>query len=286
MNSNNGNDAILDPPSFDFPQEYYENPSDFELWSLRAPVKFDLTQLNGQILQVQNLDDLASGGRNEVILTSFQIDQTDDVAGGNGVESGNDNGSGSGNENHTYHLSLSQADETQSFRLLTSKKSRGYKMLGLNRSGGGNSDNGSDDSEDEIDDDSEKEMVPLPIPFARNLNIVQSTHSNITDLDLAPSIERAAKVDVKKEKMRIPYVKIEQKTGLKKRWNVFGSNCIPTPAMPRTADTNITETPTITKRKVSDDDNDGKAEVRSPEKNKKKRARKESRKKKNITTNS
>ena len=69
-----------------------------------------------------------------------------------------------------------------------------------------------------------KEMQPLPFGFDRQINMVSTSQSHMTDIDLAPSSERAPAIDMGKEKMRIPYVPIPQKQGLKRRWNVCGAN--------------------------------------------------------------
>ena len=208
------NDLLLNPPSFDFPSDYYTNPSDYELWSLRVPIHFDVvTHLDNQSLHIQNLVDKKSSNDNnnnirntnnksgidESILTSFQVGENDD-----------------GNL-RTYTLSLCPPSETQSFRILHKK----YKDDDDN-----NNDTNDDDDEDDEDHDDikKKEMIPMPVTFTRNLSIVETTRANITEIELAPSIDRAPTVNLVKEKMRIPYVKIDQKVGLKKRWNVFGSN--------------------------------------------------------------
>lgn len=206
------NDLLLNPPSFDFPSDYYTNPSDYELWSLRVPIHFDVvTHLDNQSLHIQNLVDKKSSNDNnnirntnnksgidESILTSFQVGENDD-----------------GNL-RTYTLSLCPPSETQSFRILYQK----YKDDDDNN----NDTNDDDDDDEDHDDIKKKEMIPMPVTFTRNLSIVETTRANVTEIELAPSIDRAPTVNLVKEKMRIPYVKIDQKVGLKKRWNVFGSN--------------------------------------------------------------
>lgn len=238
----NTSDSMLDPPSFDLPSDYYENPSDYELWSLRAPIQFDVSHLNDQLLYIQNLEGSnrrknSSRGskattivKHDDILTSFQLE--------------NDESGGEDNTKRTYSLALCQPNETQSFRILA-KKLKG------------------DDNDNEEGGDDEKEMVPIPLTFTRNLTIVETTHSKVTDLDLAPSLDRAPRVDLEKQKMRIPYVPIDQKSGLKKRWSVFGSNtCINEDYVNVNEDKADDSTPTgplntantaTNQRKVSDD---------------------------------
>lgn len=278
---------LLDPPTFELPSDYHENPSDYELWSLRVPIVFDLSQLNGQMVHIQNLENSTKSKRSginhsavgpEAILTSFQIEsniEEDDLP-------------------RTYNLSQCQQNETQSFRILRSKKQKG-----------------NDDDDDEVssrsNDGHNKEMTPMPITFTKNLTIVETTHSNVTELDLAPSIYKAPKVDLEKEKMRIPYVSIDQKSGLKKRWNVFGSNAsfilqqksnenVTTAKSSKkrasntttTSDENIIpSTPSKykefgTKRKVSDDVVEESPKIKSPEKKKKKEKKSKSPKRKKL----
>ena len=67
-------------------------------------------------------------------------------------------------------------------------------------------------------------MTPLPVTFNRHFNVIESSKGNIADIDLAPSNERAPEVDMDKMRMRIPYTPIAQKSGLKRRWNLMGSN--------------------------------------------------------------
>lgn len=193
----NSENILLDPPSFDLPSDYKENPSDYELWAMRVPIKFDVSLLNGKSFPMKDMAENVP----ETVLTTFHID--DD----------NEDNSAGGNENGPiYKISMTQPTESQSFRILTSKQ-KGQKK---------NDD--SDDDESDDDEEGKNQMIPIPIEFSRNLNVVEIACSKTKDLDVAPSMERAPEVDLVKEKMRIPYVKIDQKTGLKKRWNVFGSN--------------------------------------------------------------
>jgi hypothetical protein len=69
-----------------------------------------------------------------------------------------------------------------------------------------------------------KEMQPLPFGFDRQINMLSTSKSHMTEIDLAPSYERAPTIDMEKEKMRVPYVPIPQKQGLKRRWSVCGAN--------------------------------------------------------------
>lgn len=275
---------LLDPPTFELPSDYHENPSDYEFWSLRVPIEFDLSQLNGQMIHIQNLESYTNSKKSgvkhnaigpEAILTSFQIESNiEDVL------------------PRTYNLSQCQQNETQSFRILRSKKQKG---------------NNDDEVSSKSNDVHNKEMIPMPITFTKNLTIVETTHSNVTELELAPSNYKAPKVDLEKEKMRIPYVSIDQKSGLKKRWNAFGSNVsfilqqnskenVPTAKLSKKRDSKTTatseeniipSTPTKhkesgTKRKVSDDVVEESPKTKSPEKKKKKEKKSKSPKRKKL----
>lgn len=275
---------LLDPPTFELPSDYHENPSDYELWSLRVPIDFDISQLNCQMIHIQNLENSTKSKKSgvkhsaigpEAILTSFQIESNieDDLP-------------------RTYNLSQCQQNETQSFRILRSKKQKG---------------NDDDEVSSRSIDGHGKEMIPMPITFTKNLTIVETTHSNVTELELAPSIYKAPKVDLEKEKRRIPYISIDQKSGLKKRWNVFGSNAslilqqkskgnetTAKSSKKRTSKTTTTSeeniiplTPTKhkesgTKRKVSDDVVEETPKIKSPEKKKKKEKKSKSPKRKKL----
>lgn len=168
MPSANSIDDILNPSSYRLPEDFDENSDEYEIWSLRAPVKFDMATLNGVSLQF-NLQHERKG--NEPHVTSFQV------------------------QGETWSLAQGHTTEVSSFRILKAN-----------------------------DDEEQKGMTPLPISFDRHFNLTQSTKSNIADIDLAPSNERAPKVELGETRMRIPYTPIDQKSGLKRRWNMLGSN--------------------------------------------------------------
>jgi hypothetical protein len=221
---------LLDPSTFDLPSDYYENPSDYELWSLRAPIKFDISHLDERILHIGNLDTSNKNNPSrltgtEGILSTFEVQNSNES-----------------DFSRTYNISISQSNETESFRILTKKQKERDMDL----------------DEDDQDKECDKEMIPISAKFCRNLSILETSKTNLTDLELAPSMDRAPTVDLVKERMRIPYTKIDQKTGLKKRWNIFGCNSY----VEKSSDLKITASkntpPTTaanisTKRKVSDD---------------------------------
>ena len=161
---------ILDPSSFRLPEDFEENPDDYELWSVRAPIKLDMSALNDVALQF-NLKNRKKAGVDPVIATVAI-------------------------HGETYGLAEGHKKEVASLRIL----------------------------KEESDEEDGKGMVPMPIEFQRHFTFVESSRANIADIDLAPSCERAPEVDTEKTKMRVPYTPIAQRSGLKRRWNMMGSN--------------------------------------------------------------
>ena len=169
VDTNAPNTELLDPSSFSLPEDFDENPDDYEIWSVRAPVKFDMATLNGVSLQFELETERKFGL--EPNITSFQV------------------------HGDSYSLSQGHTAEVSSFRILKAN-----------------------------DTEEEKGMSPLPVTFDRHLNLIKSTNSKVADIDIAPSNERAPKVDFDEIQMRVPYTPIDQKSGLKRRWNMMGAN--------------------------------------------------------------
>mmetsp|Transcript_16095 Transcript_16095/g.30407 ORF Transcript_16095/g.30407 Transcript_16095/m.30407 type:complete len:235 (+) Transcript_16095:104-808(+) len=225
-------DALLNASSFRFPDDYEQNPQDYELWSVKVPVKFDLSALNGTTMQFNLPQEHASKGIDPVVLT---------------LEANGEK----------YSLCTAPLDDTSNCRILV----------------------GSDD------DDERKEMKPSKLRFQKHFCLIQTTNANITDIDLAPSNERLPAIDVEKVNMKVPYVPIPQKTGLKRRWNVMGSSAQWTPpVMVEEKEDHSTTSPvkkvkreTATPKKSKD-----KSPEKSPKKEKKseKKAKKEKKKSK------
>jgi len=65
------------------------------------------------------------------------------------------------------------------------------------------------------------EMEPMPMKFEKHINLTR--RNEISEMDLAPSIERAPLVNEEDVTMRVAYEHVEQKKGLKRRWEIFGS---------------------------------------------------------------
>ena len=66
------------------------------------------------------------------------------------------------------------------------------------------------------------EMEPIPMKFDKHINLTRRNERS--EMDLAPSTERAPPVNKKEVTMRVAYEHVEQKKGLKRRWRIFGSN--------------------------------------------------------------
>ena len=167
--SQEDNETLLSS-KFQLPDDYKENPQDYEFWSVKVPVKVEMSVLNGSTMQFRFLQEQSTKGL-DPIFASFEI---------NGEK---------------YSFCNAPLEEVSTYRILA----------------------GNDD------DEQGKEMKPLPIPFHKHFSLVQTTNAAVADVELAPSNHRAPVVDVEKVPMRIPYVPIPQKTGLKRRWNVMGS---------------------------------------------------------------
>uniref|UniRef100_A0A7S3PZ51 Uncharacterized protein n=1 Tax=Chaetoceros debilis TaxID=122233 RepID=A0A7S3PZ51_9STRA len=179
--ASNTEESLLPPSKFKLPDDFEENRGDYEIWSVRAPVKFKMNLLEGATLQF-NLDKSKKGGRKTKHATTVEID------------------------GDKYSFSQEHTSEVESFRILSASADV------------------NDDSDDELDEERKRSgMVPLPMSFKKHFNIVQTTNDNIPDVDLAPSTERASDLDMKNLKMRIPYTHIDQKSGLKRRWNMMGA---------------------------------------------------------------
>mmetsp|Transcript_8184 Transcript_8184/g.9534 ORF Transcript_8184/g.9534 Transcript_8184/m.9534 type:complete len:225 (+) Transcript_8184:32-706(+) len=213
--SSTENSALLPPPSFQLPEDFDENPEDYEVWSMRAPVKFDLSVLNGCALQFNLGQDgrRAKGERNYV--TTFEL----------------------GGEK--YSITKEDVNEVSSCRILAASG-----------------------------DEDGKGMKPLPVPFTKHFSVVKTTNANITDVDLAPSSERATNVDMDTLQMRIPYTHIDQKKNLKRRWNVMGANAtwVPPPESPTVVPMNTTSPSPSSSKKKSDKSGKKKKEKKTAKK--------------------
>jgi hypothetical protein len=182
----------IEPPEFNPSQE----EDDVEYFCLRAPAHLDVSEiLNGVTLNVDSAILKASSRPTNDIISRFKAEFD-----------GND-----------YALTLLDAKESEVMRLLVP------------------------DYEDE------DKLIPFK-PFKGQLNLTAVVSgigdnagdgsSNIqTDLLLAPAEERAPKPALEQsgngavDKMRLAYVHVPQKDGLKRRWAMPGSSGVPQPVV-------------------------------------------------------
>ncbi|KAL9189286.1 hypothetical protein ACHAXT_011776 [Thalassiosira profunda] len=157
---------------------------DQEVWLLRAPAHLDVPALLDGV--ALDVDPRAQSGG---ILAAFQSDGSE------------------------YALRAGDAGEVANVRLLVRDEA------------------GSDDSDDEEEDDAE---LVAHRPFHRQVHLTAllsgQTGGEPSELALAPSREAAPKPALDKsgngsvDHMRLAYVPVPQRQGLKRRWNMPGSN--------------------------------------------------------------
>jgi len=232
---------LLDPPSFQLPSHFTNNASDdenldeYEVWSLRMPVQFDPSSLNGVSLSF-----------NQDILEQQQQQKKKKNSGGGGVGQQDNVLSSFELSNDTddrYSLALGHTSETKSFRVLVPATNQ--QPVNVDK---GDDDDDDDDSSDNDTDESKKKMKLLPVPFTRHVNLIRSSKVEMTEFDLAPSKERAPKPRIMTTSastttttttamgvtnkdttfgmtmaMREAYSHVDQVKGLKRRWSLFGS---------------------------------------------------------------
>mmetsp|Transcript_12938 Transcript_12938/g.15173 ORF Transcript_12938/g.15173 Transcript_12938/m.15173 type:complete len:355 (-) Transcript_12938:206-1270(-) len=217
---------LLDPPSFQLPSTIHNNHTtddnlEYEVWSLRMPVQFDPSSLDGvslsfnqDILEQQQKKLVGTvAAQQDNVLASFEL---------------------SNDADDRYSLALGPTAETQSFRVLVPATNQPVIV---------------DDDTNDDTEMSKKQMKLLPIPFTRHVTLIRSSKVDMTEFDLAPSKERAPKprimttaatttttmttmgepsTDNTSSKitmaMREAYSHVDQVKGLKRRWSLFGSN--------------------------------------------------------------
>jgi hypothetical protein len=192
----------IEPPEFNPSQE----EDDVEYFCLRAPAHLDVSEiLNGVTLTVDSAILKASSRSTNDIISRFKAEFD-------------------GNE---YALTLLDAKESEVMRLLVP------------------------------DDEDEDKLIPFK-PFKGQLNLTAVVSgigdnagdgsSNIqTDLLLAPAEERAPKPALEQsgngavDKMRLAYVHVPQKDGLKRRWAMPGSSGVPQPVVVKEGEGEVSE---------------------------------------------
>lgn len=179
----------LAPPTFDLPSDN----SNYEVWCLRAPAHLDISEvLNGVTLNVNAklLKDTSSSTKaadtsTNNSLTKFKSKQ----------------------DGQEYELTLADSSEINHLRLLLPHQ----------------------------DDDSSSNAQKLKAhntPFQRYIHLTSVTTSSQEELVLAPARENAPRpafgetmgVNGSVPAMRLAYVPVPQKEGLKRRWAMPGSS--------------------------------------------------------------
>lgn len=105
-----------------------------------------------------------------------------------------------------YQITWGNQVENESFRLLASSKKD-------------DADSEDDDSSRDSEDEKETFLYPVTRPFSRHVSITES-FAKMDERSLAPTREEAPKAA---DPLRIAYVPVEQKTGLRRRWQMPGS---------------------------------------------------------------
>lgn len=202
---------LVDPPTFHLPSGFGDahNNSDYEVWSLRTPVLFDPASLDGIALSFNNdiLSDQSQTkhkyGAGDNVVSSFEL---------------------SNDTNDRYSIVLGHTSETKSFRVLLPTKPT--------------PDSDTDQNDDDEHEDQKKNMKLHSAPFTRHVNLIRSSRVEMTEFHTAPSKELApepritatARTGDSKQNaglrmvMREAYSHVAQVKGLKRRWNISGSN--------------------------------------------------------------
>ena len=190
-------------PSFEPPPS---DDSDNEIWLLRAPANVDVSEL----------------------LNNAQLNFTSDPSSNNNILSRFTSSDGTGEE---YALSLGDANESQNLRLLVPDK----KAADDSSSSSDSDSSSSSDEEDKKKSASNNILVPYAHPFKRQIHITIANKEQ-SDLAVAPSQSSAPKPALKDEdtkvmngtveKMRLAYVPVAQRKGLKRRWNMPGGKIL------------------------------------------------------------
>jgi len=252
--------ATINIPSFEPPPS---DDSDNEIWLLRAPANVDVSEL----------------------LNNTKLNFASDPSSNNNILSRFTSSDGTGEE---YALSLGDLNESQSLRLLVPDK----KTADDSSSSSSDSDSSDSSSDDEDKKTSSNNiLVPYAHPFKRQIHITIANKEQ-SDLAVAPSQSSAPKPALKDEdtkvvngtveKMRLAYVPVAQKKGLKRRWNMPGGKILNDESSSTTNATTTTPTKKRT-RAEQEADMDGKEEgdnVVSVGKSSKKSSSKKSKKKK------
>jgi len=194
--------ATINIPSFEPPPS---DDSDNEIWLLRAPANIDVSEL----------------------LNNTQLNFASDPSSNSNILSRFTSSDGTGEE---YALSLGDVNESQNLRLLVPDK----------KTADDSSSSDSDSSSSSSDDEDKKTtsnniLVPYAHPFKRQIHLTIANKEQ-SDLAVAPPQSSAPKPALKDEdtkvvngtveKMRLAYVPVAQRKGLKRRWNMPGGKIV------------------------------------------------------------
>ena len=219
-------------PTFQPPSDL--NDPDNELWLVRAPANMDVSAILNNI-QLDLIDPSSNSSNNSTtVLSKFKS------SGGATAGDEEKGGSSPEEEEEEYTLSLGDLNEIQNMRLLVPEEEAKDKEA--------NSDNDSDsDSSSSDDDDGKKKkkkkkkketsklLTPYTHPFQHHIHIT-SSYADQSELTIAPSQNSApnpatgddyrGNKNGRVENIRLAYVPVPQKRGLKRRWNMPGGGKI------------------------------------------------------------
>ena len=212
-------------PTFQPPTDL--NDSDNELWLVRAPANMDVSAILNNI-QLDLIDPSLSNSSNNNSTTVLSKFKSSGGAAGDEGEGGSPE-----EEGEEYTLSLGDVNEIQNMRLLVPDEEEAKEA---------NSDSDSDSSSDDDDDDKKKKkketsklLTPYTHPFQHHIHIT-SSYADQSELTIAPSQNSApnpatgddyrGSKNGRVENIRLAYVPVPQKRGLKRRWNMPGGGKI------------------------------------------------------------
>uniref|UniRef100_A0A6U3TEY9 Uncharacterized protein n=1 Tax=Ditylum brightwellii TaxID=49249 RepID=A0A6U3TEY9_9STRA len=247
--SSNRSERLVDPPTFQLPDDFQSNKSRYELWAVRVPVQFNAANLDGVKLYLNpgvlkgdaTTGGVGAGASATSLLSSFSV---------NGKPHG---------------LVLGHPSESDSFRLLAPSSEKG------------------NDNDDE--DEGQKLLRTVPHPFDKHVNLLDITGHDLAETDLAPSEEKAPDPKENGVNIRLAYSHKPQAQGLKRRWTQPGTGAIPSSSMAgnKKLKTNDGAAKKITqeapKQEVKDERKDDNDALKTPSSKKHKKESKKSHKK-------
>ena len=185
----------IDPPTFEVPSDN----SNYEIWCIRAPAHLDVSEiLNGVTIHVNTklLSETSSASANNTTSSNNNTNTT--LTKFKTKQGGQD-----------YELTIGDTSEVNHLRLLLPDE----------------------ESTDDDDDNNIKKLKTHNTAFQRYINLTSVTTNAQEELALAPARENAPRpavgemmeVNGSVPGMRLAYVPVPQKEGLKRRWAMPGS---------------------------------------------------------------